>query len=131
MIIGIGIDQVEIARFTGWSHRTNLLRIFSGHELEYCSLVPAKTAERLALRFAVKEAFFKAMQPLLRKTNKKISLLTVCRAVSYTFDDYMTPVVKVNWQLLGLAIHQKSIIIHVSGTHSKLNAVVAVVLEKL
>ena len=50
MILGVGIDAVEIARFADWHTKSDkqLRRIFSEEEMAYCLSVPAKTAERFA-----------------------------------------------------------------------------------
>lgn len=63
MIIGIGIDAVEIERFQNWHlySTQRLLRIYSKEEIDYCLAIPAKSAERFAARFAVREALFKAL----------------------------------------------------------------------
>jgi holo-[acyl-carrier protein] synthase len=58
-IIGIGIDLVEVTRFSAAIERHGtrfLARIFTDAEIEYC----AGRAERLAARFAAKEAAAKA-----------------------------------------------------------------------
>lgn len=66
MVLGIGIDSVDIARFEQWhtySHK-KLLRVFSPAEIAYSLENPTKSAERFAVRFAAKEALFKALTPL-------------------------------------------------------------------
>src|SRR5579859_2444181 len=40
-----------------------LQRVYTDHELEYCSSDPARSAERLAARFAAKEATVKVLRP--------------------------------------------------------------------
>lgn len=62
MIIGIGLDAVEIHRCAQWCTwpEKRLRRIFSEEEIRYSFSEPAKTIERLAARFALKEASFKA-----------------------------------------------------------------------
>jgi holo-[acyl-carrier protein] synthase len=62
MIYGTGIDIVEISRFERFVQESNdalLTRLFTPQELSYCS-VKKKSAQHYALRFAAKEAFFKA-----------------------------------------------------------------------
>lgn len=80
MFVGVGIDLVEIQRFNQWKYysRKQLLRIFSDDEINYAFDNPAKTSERLAVRFAAKEAFFKALYSC-RTTS--LPFLTSCRAV--------------------------------------------------
>ena len=63
MIIGIGIDIVEISRIKEaekrWGQRF-LERIFTEGEIKY-SMIHTSTYPRLAARFAVKEAMSKAI----------------------------------------------------------------------
>ena len=62
MIYGTGIDIVEISRFERFIQEGNdalFTRLFTPQELSYCS-VKKKSAQHYALRFAAKEAFFKA-----------------------------------------------------------------------
>jgi holo-[acyl-carrier protein] synthase len=63
MIRGIGIDVVDTARveraMERWGRRF-LVRIFTSEEIESC-LQRARPASCLALRFAAKEAFAKAL----------------------------------------------------------------------
>ncbi|MFW5950544.1 MAG: holo-ACP synthase [Gemmatimonadota bacterium] len=63
MIVGVGIDLVEIGRLRSFRARwggRGLERLFTAAELEYC-LGQADPAPSLAVRFAAKEAFFKAV----------------------------------------------------------------------
>jgi holo-[acyl-carrier protein] synthase len=59
VILGIGVDAVEIARVETALARTPRLRerLFTEHELQTCGAVTA----RLAARFAAKEAVAKAL----------------------------------------------------------------------
>ena len=62
MIYGTGIDIVEISRFERFIQEGNdalFTRLFTPLEISYCS-VKKKGAQHYALRFAAKEAFFKA-----------------------------------------------------------------------
>ena len=68
----IGTDIVTIFRFASWPQRpTSQLRtIFSAAECDELSQRPSTTAPSfLASRFAVKEAFYKAISQLLVHTN--------------------------------------------------------------
>ncbi|MGL4367364.1 MAG: holo-ACP synthase [Brevinemataceae bacterium] len=63
MITGLGIDIIEvnrIERFVSGKHKQSLLRIFTELEYEY-AFGSCNCFERLAVRFAAKEAFFKAL----------------------------------------------------------------------
>lgn len=64
MIVGIGIDLIDIARIErvlerheGRAHA----RLFTAGEMAYCNAA-ARPAESYAARFAAKEAFFKAVR---------------------------------------------------------------------
>ena len=63
MIIGIGVDLVEISRvrtMIASQGERALLRLFTEHEREYCSDM-ANPARHFAVRVAAKEAAFKAL----------------------------------------------------------------------
>ena len=62
MIIGTGIDIVEISRFEIFIQEGKdaiFRRLFTAHEMEYCGR-KKRSAQHFALRFAAKEAFLKA-----------------------------------------------------------------------
>jgi holo-[acyl-carrier protein] synthase len=63
LIIGIGIDEVEVERFARSLARTPTLarRLFTTDEQAYAASAPGLAAQRLAVRFAAKEAALKAM----------------------------------------------------------------------
>lgn len=125
MIIGIGIDIIEIARFQHWSKKSKkqLLRIFTPLEIDYCLANKTKSAERFAVRFSAKEAFFKAANPHF---DKKISFISLC------------PLIQISSNINGLAIHWEQLKknfpydtkAHLSMTHSGSNAGAIVILER-
>ena len=100
MILGIGIDSIEIARFRQWHRRSlvQLQRIFSPEEIDYCLQMPAKSAERFAARFAAREAFFKALCSAFPE--QQVPFLTLCKAVAIHKNSNGTPNLVVDWQLL-------------------------------
>lgn len=61
MILGIGIDIIEIDRIAEKIHKTNgiLEKIFSPGEIKYCEKMKNRE-QHYAGRFAAKEAFLKA-----------------------------------------------------------------------
>ncbi len=65
MIIGIGIDLVEVNRF-GEASAAFLKKAFTPEELDSCRRV-ANAAERLAGKFAAKEALMKAIGAGIRQ----------------------------------------------------------------
>ena len=62
MVIGIGIDIIDVERVKKLAEKNPrfLQKIFTPKEIEYCSKKKNKH-QHLAARFAVKEAFFKAI----------------------------------------------------------------------
>jgi holo-[acyl-carrier protein] synthase len=68
MIVGTGVDVTEVARIKAAVERFGdrfLKRVFTPAEVRYC-LAKANPAERLAARFAAKEAGMKAIGTGLR-----------------------------------------------------------------
>ena len=67
-MIGIGIDLVDVQRFRTVLRRRNKIseRLFTKNELSYCNTATDPT-ERLAVRFAAKEAVMKALGTGIRK----------------------------------------------------------------
>lgn len=133
MILGIGIDSVEIHRFTVWPEyqRAQLYKVFSQHELEYAFRVPAKRLERLAARFAAKEAFFKAFSSW--QTHHNLPFLTICRLIELRASEQGAPQLIVAWdQMLAQNINKSDTLImsHISITHTQNLATAIVVLEK-
>ncbi len=70
MIIGIGTDIIEVERIKNLAEKSPrfLLRIFTPEELQYCESKKNRF-QHLAARFAVKEAFFKALGRKIRWTD--------------------------------------------------------------
>jgi holo-[acyl-carrier protein] synthase len=62
--MGVGIDLVQVSRISeslaSFGERF-MRRVFTADEIAYASQAPTRTAERLAARFAAKEATFKAL----------------------------------------------------------------------
>ena len=129
MIRAIGIDAVDIDRFDKWvdfsPHRLN--RIFSNEEIEYCTKNKAKTAERLAARFATKEAFYKAY--CAANLHTPPAFLTFCKLVAVY--NAPNPRLAIGWdallsptQLAGLKLKT-----HLSITHTAKSAIAVVIIE--
>lgn len=129
MIIGIGIDIVQIKRFALWHTYSfkQLHKIFSKEEIDYCLHNPGKTAERFAARFAAREAFFKALGYI--KTKKKISLRTILHTVFVIHNDQGSPLLHIKWDALHLPQYKKSVV-YLSFTHEKEYACAVVIIEK-
>jgi phosphopantetheine--protein transferase-like protein len=124
MILGIGIDAVEIARFKKWHtySQKKLVRIFSQQEIDYCLGVPAKSAERFAVRFAAKEALFKAMSQAYPE--KKFNLFHLVRHCEVIKTEAV-PRMQVNWHELNLPDSK----ILLSCTHAEDTGIVVVLLQ--
>jgi len=133
MILGIGIDSVEIKRFipcTEYSQE-KLLRIFSEQEIAYSKAVPRKTAERLAARWAAKEAFFKALAQMA--PGNKIPLLTLCKLISVQSSPGKTPYQDINWPQIAQRCSitpTKTPHCMLSITHTSTTATAIIILEK-
>ena len=113
MNIHIGIDAVEIRRFTHfhtYSHK-QLTRLFSPEEIDYCLQHPAKRAERFAARFAAKEALYKALTQWLSKP--PCAFFTLCSAAH--IHNNPQPIFIIEWQRLNIS--QKNV--QISITHTK------------
>ena len=126
MILGLGIDSVEIKRFSGW-HRYSvrkLSHLFSAEEITYCLSVSAKSAERFAVRFAAKEALLKALSFTSGSHVGKIQSITkIARACYVTHDPTGTPQLIVDWKTLALPAQH----VLVSLTHTRIMATAAVI----
>ena len=63
-VIGVGIDIIEVSRIARMidEHGARFLdRVFTQVEQDYANASPVQRAQRLAARFAAKEAVFKAL----------------------------------------------------------------------
>ncbi len=116
MIVGIGIDIIEVKRIKDLAEKNPefLLRIFTPAEIDYCSRKKKKFLH-FAARFAVKEAFFKAI-------GKKISW----KDVELTNLPTGKPQLKINAEE---KIYFDTA--HVSISHLEEYALAMVILEKL
>lgn len=129
MIRAIGIDSVETIRFINWQNykRKQLLKLYHAQEIDYCLQEPAKSAERFAVRFAAKEAFYKAFSGVFIKD---IPLYTVARAVTVQKQLFGSPLLMVNWPSL-IGTENPPLKTHVSLTHTKTVATALVIIEKI
>lgn len=130
MILGTGIDLVEIVRFADWHKKDHkqLLRTFSQEEIDYCLSDVDKSAQRFAVRFAAREALYKAL--CAAWATMEIPFLTLCKSVAIT-KKHRAPQLIIDWkQIDDVPEEIKKIIIHCSLTHEKLHAVAMVTIEK-
>lgn len=128
MILGIGIDAVDIDRFTHWQTYSDkkLLRIFSLDEIAYCRACPTKSAERFAVRFAAREAFYKALCQAC--PYKKNLFLQICRQIGIRQGNLGQPEFVINWQKLMPTLDNTPRVI-LSLTHTNAMALAWVVIE--
>ena len=126
MIVGTGVDSVEIERFSKWHtySKKKLQRIFSPTEIEFCLKNKSKSSERFAARFAAKEAFYKAFS-LIKKN--PTTIFSVFRNI-FVQKQNNIPSLKIDW--LALGVDTSDYIVHMSITHSRQIATVFVIIEK-
>lgn len=131
MICGIGIDSVEIERCALWQEYTQrqLERVFSVNEINYCFAHAPSTAQRLAARFAAKEASYKAL--CTAYPNFSLPFLTACPLIQLIHHEHQAPTLFIDWNTLH---HRNSAITpltcHISVTHTRTHATAVVILEK-
>lgn len=126
MILGIGVDSVEIERFSHWSDYSEkkLSRIFSPEEIKYCLQHKNKSAERFAARFAAREALFKALS--YAYPNFSLPFLSLCARVAIIRIDGRPYVAIVG----DLGVDLSLSVIHLSLSHTRTDATAFVVIER-
>ncbi len=118
MILGIGIDMTEIERIgKACEKQAFLLRVYTQKEREICG----GRAASLAGRFAVKEAFAKALGTGFRDIS--------FREIETVRDELGKPEVRLTGRAEAAAKALGCKRIHVSITHTKTTAAAVVVLE--
>lgn len=131
MICGIGIDSTEVKRFSLWATipMAQLKKVFSEEEITYCLKVPRLSAQRFAVRFAVREAFFKALCAM-QKTSQPF--LKVCKTIQLSHSDNQVPLLNVDWDKLVLDKKESanSLTVHCSLTHTNDTATAFVIIEQ-
>lgn len=131
-MVAIGIDVVEIDRFAAFVYKSDkqLRRIFSDAEITYCRSNPVKSAERFAVRFAAKEALFKALTQLHGLPSA--SFLTMCRhasvgAIERVSSGSLAPAFEIDWKKLEI----EPCAVSLSLSHTKTTAVAMVLVQPL
>lgn len=138
MILGIGVDVVEVERFKTWVDYPlqQLLRIFSQSELDSIFNVETELRiQRMASRFAAKEAFYKALSATLvklGKTRKKIHFIATCKAIKVKTIQWEIPTIDVNWKFFEerLEIKFPKFEINLSLSHEKNYSVAYVIIQE-
>jgi phosphopantetheine--protein transferase-like protein len=123
--VAVGIDAVIISRFESWRFFSNkqLSKIFSLKEIEYAHSNRLFFAQRLAVRFAAKEAFLKAFQQIYPE--KKIGLLIIAKAVSIGKNQSGMPFFIIDWKKIS---PDKKFQTTLSITHEQCHATAIVII---
>lgn len=126
MILGTGIDCVDIVRFNHWHKKSleELAHMFAPAEITYCLENTIKSAERFAVRFAAKEAFAKAFAAW---QNRITPLSLICKAVHVTKNAQNVPCLSIEWIALN-APH--GAICHLTLSHSNTVAIAQVIITQ-
>ena len=121
-MIGVGVDAVDVDRFRQvLARRPGLAeRLFTGGELDYARR-KRDPAERLAARFAAKEAVLKALGVGLGAA--RFQEIEVVRA------DSGRPALRLSGRALALASAHQVRCWHISLTHTAVEAVAVVMAE--
>ena len=138
MIRGIGVDVVAINRFERWKQfpPERLSTIFSAQEVSDCRANDTTLLiDKLAARFAAKEAFYKALSAVCVSyglTSTTFSLRSLCPHVEVRYGTWGIPVLQVDWagveRLVGARVPRVDV--HVSLSHEGDTAVAFVVIEE-
>lgn len=122
MIIGVGVDIVDVNRMRHWWERPKLLRRFF-HENEIEAVKKRKSAEILSLaaRFAAKEAFGKALGTGMRS----LTLSDIEVRNSHNGK----PEIRLHGSAQRAMETAGGLRLHISMTHEKNHAVAMVVIE--
>lgn len=123
MILGLGIDIVEVSRLEKWLNDKKLLeRFFNKEELEYVLSKRDGAAPSLAVRFAAKEAFGKALGTGLAGIELK--------DIAVVNDKTGRPFLKLFGTALQALKEKGGASIHLSLTHEKTTAAAVVIIEE-
>lgn len=124
MIIGIGIDMIEVDRVREKIEKEKGFReyIFSKREIEYC-VAQADPYQHYAARFAAKEAFLKAI-------GRGLSFSLDVNRIEILPQEEGKPEIHLSGEYKVLEEDGKWRKIHVSLTHLKSTASAIVIIEK-
>lgn len=125
MILGTGIDIVEVERINLAVSRHGerfLRRVFTAGEIAYCESSDSHRSQRLAARFAAKEATLKAFGLGLRDVK--------WTDIEVTRDPLGKPAIRLDGRLAEIARAQGVSRLHLSLSHSKDYAIAQVVAEQ-
>ena len=125
MIIGIGIDIVEVYRIRETIARTPRFaeRVYTAIEREYCESKGVAAAQSYAARFAAKEAFLKALKTGWRGKITWQDIEVVSDAVG-------VPALNITGEAANILKECGATRVHISISHTTDHAVAEVILEK-
>jgi holo-[acyl-carrier protein] synthase len=123
MIVGVGIDMIEVDRLMAKVNKDNGFRelVFSTNEIEYCE--SNLKSENYAGRFAAKEAFLKA-------TGWGLLLGSNLCDIEIESDERGKPSIRLSGEFKEKAEQNSWDKIHVSISHLKEIACAVVIIEK-
>ena len=122
MILGIGIDIVDVPELEQRLARETFLNVFSDQELAYAEHLPLQRAEILAGRWAAKEAFLKAAG-----TGWRVEW--PLREIEVTHSPSGRPQLQLGPSVASLLAD--GAVAHLSLSHTRNSAVACVVIERL
>jgi holo-[acyl-carrier protein] synthase len=126
MIVGIGVDEVVVARMAATLERTpsTRQRLFTAGEQAYADAAePGMAAQRFAARFAAKEAVLKSLGAGLGAC--KFVEIEVARD-----DDSGAPALVLHGAAAALAAGRGAARLHLSLTHTEARALAFVIAER-
>lgn len=122
MILGLGIDVVNISRMQHWLSQDRLLfRFFHGDELEAARTRGSAMVLSLAARFAAKEAFGKALGTGLKGLRLK--------EIEVKNNHNGKPEMHLTGRAMKAFKDMNGESLHLSLTHEKDNAIAVVIIE--
>ena len=124
MIIGIGVDNVDVRRIAATLEQYGEQfeqKIFTPEEIVYCRWTPERSAERYAARFAAKEAFAKAIGTGIRMGFR-------WKEVSVGKEKTGRPVLHLSGRMAERYGHLRH---HISLSHTDEMAIAKVILEEV
>ncbi len=123
MILGTGIDIIEVSRITEKVSRDNgfVDKVFSAREIELCRSRREKD-QHFAARFAAKEAFLKAC-------GRGLTAGFDLRHVEVVNDDLGKPFIELHGGMKSMAEREQWSKIHVSLSHIREFACAVVIIE--
>lgn len=130
MLISTGIDAVEITRFINWKNykRKNLRKIFTDSEIDYALSCPTKSAERFAIRYAAKEAAYKALSSILKN---HISFTKVAKYITVKKNLETGCVnLEIDFEKIDIKIRKQNFRLFLSCSHTRNLAIAQVLISK-